>query len=388
MKGIEFGRSGVEGLKDEGADETKGYGSLGQEVPFAGENMTEQADRINAILESIDLPEFEDGQDVQPETGIKNDGVGQEAKNLHDDTQSQIESLKANIHAIFDSNSNSTSAQVPDYDSKPVAPRTPPVEAVANVNGDPFYPANYGDKEPENNQISQPEKTDAEKEQIKKELAEAKIQLAKTLEWAKQQPNEPEKTFSGNLDNLPDDAKRRIMERMEAMQQGDVIISKIDNVYQEGNTIVVDAKDNQGRFTGAEFTVDDFAKLVNNPPQEQLSSLTGQFDDSKEHAQDSPEQDEDQLQPEQLVTQEQKLQETLVEQEKSLAPEADTSAETDDPSIKRKTINQIVSKMLDAGEFQNYGLDISQKMRDIEYAKKKLQDKTLEELRILLSTYE
>jgi len=383
MKGIEFGRSGVEGLKDEGADETKGYGSLGQEVPFAGENMTEQADRINAMPESIDLPESEDGRGVQPETGMKN-----EAKDLRDDTQSQIESLKANIHAIFDSNSNSTSAQVPDYDSRPVAPRTLPVEAVANVDGDPFYPANYGDKEPGNNQIPQTEKTDAKEEQIKKKLAEAKIQPAKTLEWARQQPNEPEKTFSGNLENLPDDAKRRIMERMEAMQQGGIIISKIDNVYQEGNTIVVDAKDNQGRFTGAEFTVDDFAKLVNNPPQEQLSSLTGQFDDSKEHAQDSPEQDEDQLQPKQLDTQEQKLQETLVEQEKSLAPEADTSIETDDPSIKRETINQIVSKMLDAGEFQNYGLDINQKMRDIEYAKKKLQDKTLEELQILLSTYE
>ena len=115
--------------------------------------------------------------------------------------------------------------------------------------------------------------------------------------------------------------------------------------------------------------------------------MTGQFDDSKEHAQDSPGQDENQLQPEQLVTQEQKLQETLVEQEKSLAPEADILVETGDPSIKSETINQIVSKMFDTGEFQNYGLDISQKMRDIEYAKKKLQDKTLEELQIPLSTY-
>lgn len=43
--------------------------------------------------------------------------------------------------------------------------------------------------------------------------------------------------------------------------------------------------------------------------------------------------------------------------------------------------------MLNAGEFHDFGLDISQKMRDIEYAKKKLESKSMEELEWALSVY-
>ena len=70
-------------------------------------------------------------------------------------------------------------------------------------------------------------------------------------------------TFTGNLENLSYDVKQRIIKQMES--RGEVIISSIDNIYQEGIYIVVDAKDNQGRFTGTEFTLDDFTKLVNQP---------------------------------------------------------------------------------------------------------------------------
>ena len=67
--------------------------------------------------------------------------------------------------------------------------------------------------------------------------------------------------YADNLKNLPNEVKQKIIQQMES--RGEVIISGIDNIYQEGNYIVVDAKDNQGRFTGTEFTLEEFAKLIN-----------------------------------------------------------------------------------------------------------------------------
>ena len=43
--------------------------------------------------------------------------------------------------------------------------------------------------------------------------------------------------------------------------------------------------------------------------------------------------------------------------------------------------------MLNAGKFHDSKLDISQKMRDIEYAKRQLSTKSIEELEWVLSTY-
>lgn len=54
---------------------------------------------------------------------------------------------------------------------------------------------------------------------------------------------------------------------------------------------------------------------------------------------------------------------------------------------KDKLISDILSAMLNVGEFHNSGLDISQKMSDLEYAKSKLQTKSLEELEYILSVY-
>lgn len=71
-----------------------------------------------------------------------------------------------------------------------------------------------------------------------------------------------------NFNGLSDDVKRKIIEQMQLRGQGDVIISGIDNIYQEGNYIVVDAKQSNGCFAGAEFTIDDFNKIINSPIQQ------------------------------------------------------------------------------------------------------------------------
>ena len=56
-------------------------------------------------------------------------------------------------------------------------------------------------------------------------------------------------------------------------------------------------------------------------------------------------------------------------------------------SEKGNLINDIIGAMLDAGEFHNSGLDVNQKMNDIEYVKRKLMSKSLEQLRWTLSVY-
>ena len=64
-----------------------------------------------------------------------------------------------------------------------------------------------------------------------------------------------------------------------------------------------------------------------------------------------------------------------------------TSVPNQQTEEKNRLINNIIGAMLNAGEFHNSGLDISQKMKDIEYAKKKLESKSMEELEWAISVY-
>lgn len=150
---------------------------------------------------------------------------------------------------------------------------------------------------------------------------------------AEQQP----KALTNNFISLSDDAKQRIISIMES--RGEVLISSIDNVYQEGKYIVVDAKDNHGRFTGAEFMLQDFFRLINND----LAKSEG-------------------------------TEEIINEQSTG--------------EKREQIINQIIGNMLNTGAFANSGIDITSKMKDIQYEKLKLGGKTYEELQIILSTYQ
>lgn len=64
-----------------------------------------------------------------------------------------------------------------------------------------------------------------------------------------------------------------------------------------------------------------------------------------------------------------------------------TSISSPQTEEKNRLINDIIGAMLNAGEFHDSSLDISQKMRDIEYTKKKLGSKSMEELEWALSVY-
>lgn len=135
-------------------------------------------------------------------------------------------------------------------------PREP---AIAPVWGADYSTAYFQESEEKE---TTPVRTEEEKEEIRKKLRESEERVRQQLEWAKQQPNEPEMTYTGDLTNLPDHVKAEIIKRIQS--KSNVEISEIDSVYQHGNYIVVDAKQSNGNFIGSEFTIRDFAELVHH----------------------------------------------------------------------------------------------------------------------------
>ena len=100
---LEFGISGSEGIRGEGVRENKGWASL-EEVPFAGnisEEMIQEADKINAMLGSIETFGFEDDQNTESKTDVKIDDIKSQPENYRDETLRQIEELEANPHKYF-----------------------------------------------------------------------------------------------------------------------------------------------------------------------------------------------------------------------------------------------------------------------------------------------
>lgn len=151
-----------------------------------------------------------------------------------------------------------------------------------------------------------------------------------------------------NFNGLSDDVKRKIIEQMQLRGQGDVIISGIDNIYQEGNYIVVDAKQSNGRFIGVEFTIDDFNKIINQPLQPVV-----------EHSQQQVSQEESEK--------------ILQDQQKQM---------------KDQVINQIMGAMNKSGELSFGDISMGDRMSIMQNIQNKLNTKSMDELQMLLSTYQ
>ena len=186
---------------------------------------------------------------------------------------------------------------------------------------------------------------------------------ANSIQQTVQQPNKSdtqvvESKQKSFVDNLTNDVKQRIIQYMENMDtRVDVKIAGIDNVYQEGNYIVVEAKQDNGRFIGAEFTPEDFSRLF---------VFVGNFNSN------------DLSQP---------IQQTSKPIESVNAVSQNNVSNNMQSEEKERLINDIIDAMINMGEFHNSGLDINQKMKDIEYAKSKLASKSIEELEMALSLY-
>lgn len=292
---------------------------------------------------------------------IEMPNVSIEVPNVNAENQSEIEQLKSNLGSIFES--APVQEQKPIYNSgtiprEPAIQNTQPYETTINNTS---------------SQINPPVQTPVNNEQeIRQQLQQAQEEIKQKLEWAKQQPNEPTMTFTGNLENLSDDVKQRIIQQMES--RGEVIISSIDNIYQEGNYIVVDAKDNQGRFTGTEFTLDDFTKLVNQPSTiAKTEEISQQQTDNmiKSPVQEQSIQQPIQEQPQQISQDESKK--ILQERQKQM---------------KDQIISQIMAGMNNAGEFSFGDISMAERMNIMQNVQNKLKAKSIDELQMLLSTYQ
>lgn len=193
--------------------------------------------------------------------------------------QSEIDRLKSNLGSIFDA--LPTKSQQPISQSTTI-PREPAIESVGVTSA------------PES--IVQPAHTEQEKQEIREQMRQAQEQLAKTLEWAKQQPNEPQftSTRSDNIEEAP------------------------------------------------EWTKDRGVSGYTEPTLEQVRQGLESHN--------------------QQVQQEQQNKDTL--------------------------INGIIGRMADAGEFSHIPLeDVSQRVDTMDMVKKRLQEKSLDELEIILNSY-
>ncbi len=287
------------------------------------------------------------------------------------DTSSQIDQLKNNLGNLFES------APVQEQRTINVSgliPREPAIQSTM------ISESNVSSKN--EHQVKQtPIHTKQEEQNINEKLQKEVQEISQKLEWAKQQANTPLSTYIGDLTNLSDAVKQKIIQQMEIKGKGEVIISEIENIYQEGNYIVVDAKNNQGHFIGAEFTLDEFSKLVsqlqdkietNSSPLSSLSSqqpIERKSNDLQQSLNAAALQVAELQQPQMSISNKQLQQ-------------------IENNELKQKTefINQIIFSMVNAGEFSYIG-DISQKIDMMNNVKKKLESKSAEELQFISSKY-
>ena len=194
--------------------------------------------------------------------------------------QSEIDRLKSNLGSIFDA--SPTKSQQPISQSTTI-PREPAIESVgvSHVSESP---------------VQQQTHTEQEKQEIREQMRKAQEQLAQTLEWAKQQPNEPQftSTHSDSIEEAPEWTKDR------------------------------------GVSGYTEPTIDQVRQGLESHNQQ--------------------------------VQQEQQNKDSL--------------------------INGIIGRMADAGEFSHIPLeDVGQRVDTMNMVKKRLQEKSIDELEIILNSY-
>lgn len=194
--------------------------------------------------------------------------------------QSDIDRLKNNLGSLFES--APTQSQQPISQSATI-PREPAIESVgvSHVSESP---------------VQQQTHTEQEKQEIREQMRKAQEQLAQTLEWAKQQPNEPQftSTHSDSIEEAPEWTKDR------------------------------------GVSGYTEPTIDQVRQGLESHNQQ--------------------------------VQQEQQNKDSL--------------------------INGILGRMADAGEFSHIPLeDVSQRVDTMNMVKKRLQEKSIDELEIILNSY-
>lgn len=96
MSKLEFGKHGIEGLKNDGVDETEGWASL-EKVPFAGDDPENVLDRV--------LKKDDETNAFLAESGLA-------------DAEKLVNEAKGKMKKIFDANTNKSATETGESDTQ------------------------------------------------------------------------------------------------------------------------------------------------------------------------------------------------------------------------------------------------------------------------------
>ncbi len=242
--------------------------------------------------------------------------------------------------------------------------------------------------------------------------------------------------LEGLLINISDTLKQNVSQYIKNHSKMMYVKSiDIKNIYQEGNFIIVNAKDNLGHPIERRFTTEEFSKLFMQNPTELIQNEASQpvqepqqettINDSTVNIESIINRVKGQYPNVIMIeangafeyegqyrvnvrnsngvftsviidkTTYDQLKEYFKHHPQAISTNISKFKPTEKPvqheqeitSEKDKLINDVISAMINAGEFKDSGIDISKKMSDIEYAKRQLSTKSIDELKWALSVY-
>lgn len=290
-----------------------------------------------------------------------------------DETKTQIDSLKNNLSSIFESTPIQEPKQI--YTTGGI-PREPVMQS----------PENYGIPRNDLSQVYEepikqaPAHTEEEKQEIKEQLQQAQEEMKQQLEWAKQQPNVPQftSTHSDNIEPTPEwtndyGVSGYITPSVEQVKNG--LNSQLQN--EESFDEIYDL----------EIRKLTELKRTNNPNYEieltntvrKLSSLTDKISDFRSQIESDIDYYMSNVKEEQQIKT--PIQQVSQEESKKILQDQQRQ-------MKDQIINQIMGAMNNAGEFSFGDISMGERMSIMQNVQNKLNAKSMDELQMLLSTYQ
>ncbi len=249
----------------------------------------------------------------------------------------ELESLKSNLGNIFESSPQLVQEQQPVFQT---IFKEPSKESTSGV---------------ENNRETSVEQSKETKE-LQEQMKQAQEELAKKFEWAQQQPNQPMfATINNNKpESLPEWAKDKGTSEYSNLNK-EHQEQDFDKIYDLEIKKLTPLKQNNNQNYEVELanTISKLSTLTNKIPniRAQIESDIN-YEISKKN----------QIKSSQPVQQEQQ--------------------------IKNEIISKIINSMNMAGEFSFGDISISERIDIMQNVKNKLNSKSMEELQILLSSYQ
>lgn len=313
-------------------------------------------------------------KDIETEVNRQKMSFDIETPNISIESQSEIEQLKNNLGSIYES--ISTQEQRPINISGTI-PREPVLQSP-EIYGIPRNNLTQMSEQPIQPTITH---TEQEKQEIREQLQQVQEEVNQRLEWAKQQPNEPQftSTHSDIKDALPEWTKDNGISGYST--------PSTEQVKEEFNS-QIRQEQNFDEIYDLEIKKLTELKKNNNPNYEmelanairKISSLTDRIPNIREQLESdinyevsiaTKEQTSNQEQTQQVNQKESK--EILQEQQKQM---------------KDKIIDQIMGAMNRSGEFSFGDISMGERMSIMQNIQNKLNAKSMDELQMLLSTYQ